>query len=151
MSAQANIVVFDGAATPVSHTLEPIFATRNPDGSLHALWRENIGTLPMEAQVSVEARQRTLKSGVTETRVRYKVPVMESISGQNSSGYTAAPKVAYTDDFEQVGFAHPRSTTAGRRLVKQMATNVAGNVATSVTPISAGVFDEIVAQLKFVS
>lgn len=146
MSNIANITVYDGASTPVAHTLNAISVSRQPDGSLFALWREAIVSLPTEAQVRMEMRQRTMKSGVVETRTRIVVPVMESISGQNSAGYTAAPKVAYEDTQEWVSYAHPRSNITGRRLAKQLLTNISNNVATSVAAATAGAFDEAVSQ-----
>ena len=50
MSAIGNIVAFDGATTPVSHTLVPISVTRER-GKVTAVYREKITTLPDEAQV----------------------------------------------------------------------------------------------------
>lgn len=145
MSAIANITVFDGASTPVSHSLVAISVTKE-NGVVTALYREQLASLPTEAQVSAEVKQRTLKSGVVETRLRVSVPVMESISGQNAAGYTAAPKVAYVDAFEEVNFAHPRSTITSRRIAKQILTNLASNVSTSVAAPTTGVFDEAFVQ-----
>lgn len=147
MSSIANITVFDGAATPVSHTLVPVFQGKDKDGVIVALWREQLASLPTEAQVRVEVKRRVLKSGVVETRTRVVVPVMESVSGQNAAGYTAAPRVAFEDANEWVSYAHPRSTIAGRRLAKQILTNLSNNVATTVAAASAGPFDEAVSQM----
>ncbi len=148
MSQMANIVIYDGAATPVAHTLVGVYV-KSENGILSGLWREQLASLPTEAQVRLEARQRTLKSGVVETRFRVVVPVMESISGQNSAGYTAAPKVAYEDAHEWVSYKHPRSTIAGSRLAKQLLTNLSNNVATTVAAATSGVFDEAVNQVVF--
>ncbi|DAD52478.1 coat protein [ssRNA phage SRR5467090_3] len=141
MANIANIVVFDGAATPVSHTLVPVEVSKE-NGLIQATWREQIATLPTEAQVRVEMKQRRLKSGVVETRTRVSVPVMESVSGQNAAGYTAAPKVAYEDAYEEVSYAHPRSTITSRRIAKQILTNLSNNVSTTVAAATSGVFDE---------
>jgi len=145
MANIANITVFDGAATPVSHTLNAVSITKE-NGVVTALWREGIVSLPVEAQVRCEMRQRVLKSGVLETRTRVVVPVMESVSGQNAAGYTAAPRVAYEDTQEWVTYAHPRSTVTGRILAKQILTNLSNNITTTVAAATAGVFDEAVAQ-----
>lgn len=147
MANIANITVFDGAATPVSHTLNAVSIAKQSDGSILAIWREGIASLPAEAQVRAELRQKVLKSGVVETRYRVVVPVMESVSGQNASGYTAAPKVAYEDTEEWVSYSHPRSSVAGRRLAKQILTNISNNVSTTVAAATAGPFDEAVSQL----
>jgi len=145
MANIANITVFDGAATPVSHTLNAVSVTKE-SGVILAIWREGLSALPVEAQVRAEMRQRTLRSGVLETRVRVVVPVMESIGSQNAAGYTAAPRVAYEDTEEWVSFAHPRSTTAGRRLCKQILTNLSNNVSTTVAAATSGPFDEAISQ-----
>lgn len=138
MSAIADLVVFDGAATPVQHTLNPISVTRE-NGKVEALWRENLANVPVYAQVRVHATLQKLPSGVFRSDMRIVVPVLESVSGQNSAGYTAAPKVAYEVTTVLTQFAHERSTEAQRRLCRQMATNILnGNTATSGAALPAG-------------
>lgn len=146
MSQIANITVYDGAATPVAHTLVPVSVVREGN-KISALWRENLTSVPIYAQVSCKATLEQMKSGIWRAAVRIEVPVMESISGQNAAGYTAAPKVAYTDTNEYVGFFHERSTIAGKRLVRQMGANLLGNISTSVTPVTSGPIPELFDQL----
>lgn len=146
MSNIADITVFDGAATPVSHTLKAISVTRKGN-TIEAYWREGVASLPTYAQVSCKMELETLKSGVSRCSVEVQIPVMESVSGQNASGYTAAPKVAYVDRVRYEQFAHPRSNLTGRRLARQLLINVMGNVSTSVTPAAAGFAPELVDQL----
>lgn len=143
MSAQANITVFDGAATPVSHLLVASGVKVLKDGTSFALYREMLTGVPDKAQVRMEMRERVFPTGVVETRYDVFVPVMESISGQNAAGYTAAPKVAFEERYAQVMYKHPRSTILTRRLCKQIALNIGNNVATTVTPVSAGLVDEV--------
>lgn len=151
MANIANIVVFDGAATPVSHTLVPVDVSKDPKtGAIVALWREQVASLPTYAQVTATARlSKSRRSGVWNVDFRVEVPVMESVSGQNSSGYTAAPKVAYIDTTGIYGHYHERGTIAGRRLSRQLAINIGGNVSTSVAASTSGVlpdlFDALVA------
>jgi len=147
MSAQANITVFDGAAAPVSHTLVGEGVERLPDGTLKASWKESLAGVPDYAQIRVTATKRKLKSGVFRVAFRVEVPVMESISGQNTSGYTAPPKVAYVDTTELVGYYHERSIVTGRRLARQLAVNLGGNISTSVVPVSTGPLPELFDQL----
>lgn len=149
MAAIAPIAVYDGAATPVLHNLYPVSVTRDK-GKVTALWRETLVGVPVYAQISCTMTLEQLpRSGVYKTESRVEIPVMESISGQNASGYTAAPKVAYVDTTINIGYFHERSTAAGRRSARQMSTNIAGNVATSVTPAVVGplpdLFDYLVA------
>jgi len=148
MSAQANIVAFDGAATPVTHTFVPFSSAKDPKlGELVADWREALSTVPAYAQITVQTRQRRLPTGVYQMSIIVAVPVMEAVSGQNAAGYTAAPKVAYTNTVKVIGFFHERSTIAERRLARQLAVNIAGSVATSVAPVTTGVSPELLDQI----
>lgn len=147
MSAQSNIVAFDGATTPVTHTLVPIGASVDTRDGLTAYWREGITTLPAYAQIRVKTTEKRQNSGVYRVATVVEVPVMESVSGQNAAGYTAAPKVAYTNSFMLVGYFHERSTIAERRLIRQLALNIGGSVATSVAPVTTGPVPELVDQL----
>lgn len=142
MSQIGNITVFDGAATPVSHTLVAIDVTRTA-GKVVATWRESLSGVPVYAQVRATATIERLKSGVYKTEFRVVVPVMESVSGQNAAGYTAAPKVAYENTVVHTGFFHERSDAVGRRTARQIAVNLAGNVSTSVTPSAAGPYYDL--------
>lgn len=146
MSQIADITVFDGAATPISHTLKAISVNKNGN-AIEAFWRESNAALPVYAQATVRMVCTQLKSGVYKVDVVVEVPTMESVSGQNSSGYTAAPKVAFVDKHTYTSYAHPRSTITGRRLARQLLVNLLGNVSTSVTPISAGFAPELIDQL----
>lgn len=147
MAQQANVVAFDGAATPVSHTLVGEGVVRLPDGTIQMLWKESLTGVPDYAQVRLVMTKRKLPSGVFRVTSRVEVPVMESISGQNSSGYTAPPKVAYVDTVEAVGYFHERGVVTGRRLARQLAINVMGNVSTSVAAVTTGPAPELFDQL----
>lgn len=151
MAQQANITVFDGAATPVSHTLVGEGIERLPDGTIKAVWKESLSGVPDYAQVRVTMTKRRLKTGVWRVTCRGEVPVMESISGQNSAGYTAPPKVAYVDTLDTIGYFHERSVLAGRRLVRQMVTNITNGVSTSVAPVTTGPAAELFDQLLMVT
>ena len=151
MGQQANITVFDGAGTPATHTLVGEDIKRLADGSVQAIWKESLAGVPDYAQIRAIQTKRKLPTGVFRVSTRVEVPVMESVSGQNSSGYTAAPKVAYTDTTELVGYYHERSTLAGRRLSRQLCLNLGGNISTTVTPQTAGPVPELFDQLIQVS
>jgi hypothetical protein len=142
MSAIGNIVAFDGAATPVSHTLIPVSVTRVKD-KVSALWREAATGVPVYAQVRVTMTLERLKSGVYRVVNRVEVPIQEVVTGANSSGYSAAPKVAYTNTVETTGLFHERSDVTGRRLVRQLALNIDGSISTSVTPVTTGPLPEL--------
>lgn len=151
MSAQANITVFDGASTPISHTLVGQEVYRDKDSSIKAVWKESLPALPDYAQVRLTQTRKKLPSGITRVSSRVEVPVMEAVNAQNSSGYTAAPKVAFTDTVEVVGYFHERSTLSSRRLARQLAINVAHGTETTVTPVTVGPAAELFDQLISVS
>lgn len=151
MAAQANITVFDGATTPVSHVLVASGVKVLKDGTNYAIWREQLATLPVKAQVRAELRQRELPTGVVETRFEAVVPVMESVSGQNSAGYTASPKIAFEDKSGYYSYSHPRATIVSRRLCKQILLNALNNSAVTTPAIAAGVVDEAAVQQVFPS
>lgn len=142
MSTIANITAYDGFTTPALHTLLPISVTRE-GGKVTAMWRENAASVPTYAQVWCQMSLERQKNGIWREEVRVVVPVMESVSGQNAAGYTAAPKVAYENTISTVGFFHERSDAIGRRLARQLAVNILGNVITSVTPVQTGPAPEL--------
>lgn len=143
MAAIASITVFDGAATPVSHTLVPVSVSREGRDKIRAEWRETGLAVPTIAQPRLTITLEKLKSGVYRSERRLVVPVMESISGQNASGYTAAPKVAHELTDVKTSFFHERSDVAGRRLIRQMGVNLDNNVTTSVAASAAGPIPEL--------
>jgi len=146
MSAISDITVYDGAAPPVSHTLKAISVTREGP-KVTALWRENLTTVPVDAQMTLTIAMEKLKSGIYRTERVLAVPYMESIAGNNTSGYTAAPRVARVDKDVRVQYTTGRADINGRRLLRQLGNNIDGAVATSVAPVSAGPLPELFDQL----
>jgi len=146
MSQISDITVFDGAATPVSHILKAVSVSREKN-KITAMWREANAALPVYAQITALISVETLKSGTMKVYAKVEVPTMESVSGQNSAGYTAAPKVAFVDRYDAISYAHPRSTITGRRLARQLLVNLMGNISTSVAPVSTGFLPEAFDQL----
>lgn len=146
MSAQANIVVFDGAATPVTHTLIPIGTKNDEKLGLLAYWREALAAVPIFANIRLTTFVKKVQRGMERCEIRVEVPVMESVSGQNAAGYTAAPKVAYVNQVSVVTYFHERASIAERRLAKQFIANLINNVATSVAPASTGPASELIDQ-----
>lgn len=144
MSSQANIVVFDGATPPVSHTMVPLGSSVDPKLGHVARWRELLASVPIEANPRITTFERKLRNGVNRVEIRVEIPVMESVAGQNSFGYTAPPKVAHTVQFSAVGYYSSRATIADRRLAKQVLANLLNNVSTSVATATAGPAAELI-------
>lgn len=137
MGAQANIVAFDGASTPVSHTFVPV-TNSTVNGEVTAVWRENVGGVPLNAQATVTLRRRKLKNQVEQVSLSVNVPVMEAVTNQNAAGYTAAPKIAYINTYTMTGYFNERASITDRRLARMLLVNIANNISTSVAAATAG-------------
>lgn len=139
MAQQANITVFDGAATPVSHTFSGVDVLREDSKTSSATWRELNALKAMQLQARCIVRKKLLPSGVTRVSVRFEVPVEETIATFGGpAGYMMPPAVAYFDATEVVTYIHPRSTEAGIRGCRQLALNFANNVSTTVASATTG-------------
>ena len=119
MSAIANIAIQDGQGTPVTHTFYPI--QTGPTTKL----RENLTALPTLGQgvVSVVTRLDG-KAGLNRVRVVLELPALEAETGANSSGYTAAPKVAYMNKATVEFILPSRGTAAQRKDLRTLLSNL---------------------------
>lgn len=110
MSAIANIAIQDGAGTPVTHTFFPI--TSGPS----SLWRESQAGLPLIGQgfVSLTLKEDK-KSGLNRVMGSLALPALETATGANAAGYTAAPKVAYTNTVKFEFILPSRGTSVQRK------------------------------------
>lgn len=138
MASQAPITIFDGAATAVSHTFTEVGVEKTGVDDWAAYWKELSASLPEAALNRITFRMRKQKDGKVRVGVRVDLPVMESVSGVNASGYTAPPKVALVESAEFVQYVSPRSTETGRRLVRQLVLNLCGSIFTTVAAATAG-------------
>lgn len=146
MSSIADLVAYDGASTPVSHTLKGVRVYQE-NGVTKAEWREGLAGVPLIAQVRCSMTLQRLKNGIYRCEVRSEVPVMETVSNQNAAGYTAAPKVAYINTLVTTSFFHERADQTGRRLARQLHVNIANGVVGTVTPTTSGPAPELIDQL----
>lgn len=144
MSAASNIVAFDGAATPISHTFVPIGNEVTALAEFVAKWRENLTSVAPDNNCKFRTSFRRLKNGYDKVVCTLEVPYMETISGQNASGYTAAAKQAYVNTHIYIGFLHQRSTTLERRTGRQLFMNIMNGVSVSVAPVNTGPVAELV-------
>lgn len=117
MSAIAPIVIADGQGTPVSHTFNPVQS--NPD----AFYREAQASLPIVGQGTVKLVVKQ-DSSLNRVKVSLALPCLETATGANSSGYTAAPKVAYTVTANVEFLLPSRSTVAQRKDLRVLLKNL---------------------------
>lgn len=119
MAQIANIAIADGAATPVTHTFIPL-ASR-PD----ALYREAISSLPLVGQGVVTLVNRSpANASLQRVRVKLELPALETASGNNAEGYTAAPKVAYVNSVVVDLILPNRGTVQQRKDLRVMLSNL---------------------------
>jgi len=122
MSAIAPIVINDGQATPVAHTFNPV-----KSGPV-SQFRENISSLALIGQGTIDTKV-VLDSGngLNKVTLTLTLPALEVSTGSNTQGYTAAPKVGYTNKVSMTFFLPTRGTAAQRTDLRTMARNLLAN------------------------
>lgn len=127
MSAIAPIVINDGKATPVAHTFYP----GSPLGGV-IRYREQISGIPYNAQASIGILQRFDErniSAVNKTRIVMEIPVQEVAGSANSQGYTAQPKVAFSEKIICEVFSPGRGDSPLRKDARVMFWNLMAHAA----------------------
>lgn len=125
MSAIAPIAVYDGRATPVLHTFNP----GSPQGGV-VKYREQISGIPYNAQSSIGCLQRFDErniAAINKTRIVLEVPVQEVAGPANQQGYTAQPKVAFTQKYVLEVFSPGRGDNVLRKDARVMFLNLMGH------------------------
>lgn len=150
MAALADLTSYDGESTPVNHTFVADHVEYT-GSDLVALWSEKVVGVPEYAQGTCVLTRKKVNSGLVRVGFQVNLPVMESVSGQNLSGYTAAPKVAYVDRTEVVQWVHPRSLQQGRQNTKTIVRNVLNANVSSSGATSSGLLYDAMVRLVFPS
>jgi len=92
MSALQAIVLPDALATPVNHTFDPV-----SHSFTEFVWRDNTAGLTVLSAPTISLIVLPSKDkNIERYREKTVLPVLETITGSNSSGYTAAPRLGYT-------------------------------------------------------
>lgn len=120
MAAIANIVINDGQATPVAHTFYP--QASDPD----AVYRESLSGIALIGNGTLKATVKlsAAAEGLNRVRLVLALPALETVTAQNSAGYTAAPKVAYTNTVSMDFILPNRGTAAQRKDLRVLASNL---------------------------
>ena len=129
MGAATNIVINDGAATPVAHTFTPI--GKDEKG---VLWFEQTAPAPVnplgakrigyrQSRVLDPKGQLTGRSKVVLTIY---IPTLETL-GNNSAGITPPPTVAYVEESRHEFTLPERSVKQERKDTRVLAQNLLGN------------------------
>lgn len=96
MSAQAAIVINDGAGTPVARTFAPRGVETLPNGQRKGSWRENAGEYLGQPTIEQYSRFPTGSAGGDKANIKWviKVPTLETV-GTNDAGVTPPKSIAY--------------------------------------------------------
>lgn len=121
MSAIAAITVADGKATPENHVYDPI------ESGKASLYRTANASLPLTGQEVLQCAIRELNANVSVVTLILTLPALETATGANSSGYTAAPKVAYSNKAKVEFFLPVRGTPAQRTDLRVLLKNLLAN------------------------
>lgn len=118
MGTTANIAINDGKGTPETHTFKPI--TSGPS----ATYRTADAALPLVGQETINTSVKRRSPGLMQVDVVLELPALETATGANSSGYTAAPKVAYSNKVKLEFFLPDRGTPAQRTDLRVLLKNL---------------------------
>lgn len=140
MPAAIPIVINDGATVPVAHTFNPI--GKDEKG---VLWFEQgipVASSPLEAKkigFRIARANMGTTNGVTKVVCSLALPALETL-GNNSSGFLAAPTLAYRTVC-RLEFDLPERGTSQQRkdlralMLNMMATAALGGVIDTLIPI----------------
>ncbi|DAD51342.1 coat protein [ssRNA phage Gerhypos.2_26] len=91
MAAIANLTLTDAAGTPVNHTYVPQDCT-----SELATWNETAGGISIGMPQFTFSLKLGQNGQANKVSGKLTLPTLETVSGQDASGYVAVPTLAYT-------------------------------------------------------
>lgn len=124
MSAIANIVIADGKATPTDHTYVPVSVNPN------AGYRAQVNDVPLAGQEAINlvvTLDSNRADGLNRVTATLQLPVLEEAAGGTSSGYVAAPRVAYFITAKAEFVLPSRSDDAQRKDARVLLSNLLKN------------------------
>ena len=128
MPAIGNVVINDGAATPVAHTFNP--SNRNADGQQK--WQDKvtgvaIGFSELGQQLQVPgnpvAGTESKASRIYRAKISLKLPTLEVTSPSTGTGIQPAPTLGYTCTANVEFLLPERSTSQNRKDLRVMLVN----------------------------
>lgn len=120
MPAFSNIIINDGAATPVSHT----FAPQTRKGDVFT-FQDRASGIPAGYPTITAAMQDT-KSGLSVLRYKIMLPVLETL-GSGGGAFVPPPTVAYTLMADCKFIIPKRSALQERKDFRAFCANAMGN------------------------
>lgn len=116
MALRANIVLADGAATPVNHTFSPNAGDGNVSGvSLVSYEDRSSGIAVAFPTLTLQTRPGTKANDIRKLVTTVYFPVLETVGDAGASGYVAPPKAAYQLGYRGEFFLPGRATLQQRK------------------------------------
>lgn len=120
MATIADIILNDGAATPVAHT----FKVKSNDMGV-SRFEDRASGIPVGFGLMIVKTEET--ANVRKVMLEYKLPTLEAVSGANAAGFTPAASVAYVTRVKVEFFLPQRGTTQERKNVLAFLSNGLSN------------------------
>lgn len=124
MPAIGNVVISDGATTPVAHTFAPV----GIDGTV-ATYADRSGGIPVGYWTLSIGLREPVKNGAAVYKVTAKLllPILEQTSPSTATGIQPAPTVGYTMAANVEFLLPARSTLQNRKDVLALCKNALAN------------------------
>lgn len=121
MATIADIILNDGAATPVART----FKVKMNDAGVSRFEDRSAG-IPVGYGILIVQTQET--TNVRKVTLELRLPTLEAVAGANSAGFTPAAQVAYTTRVKAEFFLPQRGTTQERKNILAFLSNGLSNI-----------------------
>lgn len=119
--AFSNIVINDGAATPVAKTFTPV--SENPVNNFN--WADRSGGVPIGyPHVRLSLKEAGPKGTASILNIEMKLPVLETPTGSTSGGFAPVPTVAHTGRIVFTAYLPTRSTLQNRKDLRALFANL---------------------------
>jgi len=125
MASNANIVIQDGEATPVTRTFGPDAIEAG-----QAFYKDRSGGIPSgygTITVSKPKAPQDQANGSYKVVVQLMLPKMETVSGATSGGFEPAPRVAYNCVARMEFWLPVRSSTQDRKNLRVLLQDLLGD------------------------
>lgn len=127
MPAIGNIVINDGASTPVAHTFAPVTIL----GTMASYADRSSGISVGYPTITASLTAPSKTSRLYKARLKVVFPVLETISNSTMSGIAPAPTKAYDLTADMTFLMPERSTLQDRKDILALAKNLLANAVTT--------------------
>lgn len=119
--AFSNIVINDGATTPVAHTFTPV--SENPQNNFH--WADRSGGIPVGMpKIHLELKESGPRGTASILTIEVEAPVLETATGSTTGGFAPVPTLAHNPRCVIKMYLPNRSTTQNRKDLRSYVKNL---------------------------